>query len=356
MGLLYTNLKIFHHQEKLASLTSATDAILPPIHMRIKPTNVCNHNCRYCAYRSENMQLGKDMNITDVIPKLKMRQIAEDIVDMGVKAITFSGGGEPFCYPYLHETALFFADHNVSFASLTNGSRLTGETAEVFAHHGTWVRISMDGWDDASYSDYRGVKDGEFSKILKNIEAFKKLGGQCYLGVSIIVDANNAPHQYELIGRLVGSGVDSVKISPCIIHNDGKENNAYHEPFFQIVKEQVARAKEDFTGNSCEIYDSYHLLEEKFNKTYSWCPYLQILPVIGADLNVYSCQDKAYSLPEGLLGSVMEQGFKEFWNTDKSKFFRIDPSTHCNHHCVANQKNRLVLEYLGVDQRHAMFV
>ena len=356
MGLLYTNLKIFHHKDKLDSLPEHVETILPPVHIRIKPTNVCNHNCRYCAYRSENMQLGKDMKTTDVIPQSKMREIAEDIVEMGVKAVTFSGGGEPFCYPYLYETASFFAEHNVSFASLTNGSRLTGDIAELFAHQGTWVRISMDGWDDASYGDYRGVRNGEFTNILKNIESFKKQGGQCYLGVSIIVDANNAPHQYDLIGRLVNSGVDSVKISPCIIHNDGKENNAYHQPFFQTVKAQVAKAQEDFAGDSCEIYDSYHLLEEKFGKSYSWCPYLQILPVIGADLNVYSCQDKAYNLSEGLLGSVRDSGFKEFWMADKTKFFKINPSRHCNHHCVANQKNRLVLEYLGVDEGHAMFV
>lgn len=356
MRLLYTNLKIFHHKNKLDSLPIAVNTILPPIHIRIKPTNVCNHNCRYCAYRSDHLQLGKDMNNKDFIPKAKIRQIAEDIVNMGVKAVTFSGGGDPFCYPYLFETATYFAENNITFASLTNGSRLSGKTAEVFAHHGTWVRISMDGWDNKSYSDYRGVKDGEFTKIINNIESFKNMGGKCYLGVSIIVDEKNASHQYNLIKILFNSGVDSVKISPCIIHNGGHKNNAYHKPFFHVVKDQVAKAREDFKGDSFEIYDSYHLLDEKFNKEYSWCPYIQILPVIGADLNVYSCQDKAYNLEEGLIGSIRDIGFKEFWMNDKSKFLRINPSVHCNHHCVANQKNRLVLEYLDVDPDHAMFV
>lgn len=356
MGRLYSNLKIFHHQKKLDSLPEWVDAILPPIHIRIKPTNLCNHNCRYCAYRSDHLQLGKNMNTRDFIPREKMLEIVRDIVEMEVKAVTFSGGGDPFCYPYLAEAAASLAKHTIAFASLTNGARLTGEAADIFANEAAWVRISMDGWDDKSYAAYRGVNKGEFKKVIGNIESFKIKGGKCYLGVSIIVDEKNASHQFDLIKTLFESGVDSVKISPCILYNDGEKNNRYHEPFFNIVKEQLVNAKETFKRDSFEIYDAYHLLDEKFDKGYTWCPYLQILPVIGADLSIYSCQDKAYNLEEGFIGSIKEIGFKQFWMNDKSKFFRINPQKICRHHCVANQKNRLVMEYLSVDMDHGMFV
>jgi radical SAM protein with 4Fe4S-binding SPASM domain len=76
-------------------------------------------------------------------------------------------------------------------------------------------------------------------------------------------------------------------------------------------------------------------------KEYTWFPYSQILPVIGADLNIYPCQDKAYNLEEGLVGSIKEQRFKDFWFSDKNQFFKINPSLHCNHHCVANLKNKI---------------
>ena len=101
MGHLYTHMKIFHYKDKLESLPRESDVILAPLHIRIKPTNVCNHNCRYCAYRMDDLQLGKDMNVRDYIPRDKMIEIIDDIIEMGVNAVTFSGGGEPFCYPYL---------------------------------------------------------------------------------------------------------------------------------------------------------------------------------------------------------------------------------------------------------------
>jgi len=353
---LYTRMKIFHYKEKIDSLPPECDTILPPLHIRLKPTNVCNHRCRYCAYRADNLQLGRDMNQRDSIPREKMREIIDDLVEMGVQAVTFSGGGEPFCYPYLTEAVRCLAESGVSFAALTNGARVQGELAELFAHQATWLRVSIDGWDDASYAAYRGVSVGEFSRVMGNMQAFKRLGGRCYLGVSLIVDETNASHVYDFISRLKDVGVDSVKVAPCIVSNDGAENNRYHAPFFGRVKEQVARALADLVDERFEIFDAYHELDDKFDKDYTWCPYLQILPIIGADLNVYSCQDKAYNLQEGLLGSIREKRFRDFWFEGKEKFFRINPAVHCRHHCVSNAKNRMLLEYLHADPHHRAFV
>jgi len=356
MGLLYTKMKMFHFKDKIDLLPESTGETISPIHIRIKPTNVCAHNCWYCAYKVDNLQLGKDMNKRDHIPKEKMLEIIDDIVDMDVKAVTFSGGGDPFYYPYLLETVKKLSNSTVKFAALTNGSKLNGEVAEIFADKATWLRISIDGWDDASYASYRGVPEGEFTKVMNNLNSFKKLGDKCFLGISLVVDKKNAPHIYSFIGRLKDVGVDSVKVSPCIVSNDGAENNKYHQPLFDSVKEQVSNAVRDFSDSRFEIFEAYHELDEKFEKEYTWCPYLQILPVIGADLNIYPCQDKAYNLTEGLIGSIKDCKFKDFWLSNKEKFFKINPSRVCNHHCVANSKNMFLLDYLNVDKEHIGFV
>jgi MoaA/NifB/PqqE/SkfB family radical SAM enzyme len=285
-----------------------------------------------------------------------MQQLIADIIEMGVKAVTFSGGGEPFCYPYLLATVKKLSQSPVKFSALTNGALLKGEIAEIFAHYGSWLRVSMDGWDDKSYSFYRKVPKGEFTKIMRNIEAFKKLAGKCYLGAGIIIDRNNASQIYRFISRLKDIGVDSLKVSPCIVSNDGAENNKYHQKIFNKVKMQIKKAVDNLADDKFRIFDAYHELNKKFKKDYAWCPYLQILPIIGADLNVYSCQDKAYNLGEGLIGSIKNQRFKNFWFTDKNKFFKINPAVDCNHHCVANTKNKLILDYLNIEKENLVFV
>ncbi len=352
----YSQLKIFHFKDKIDSLPKNNPEIKPPIHIRIKPTNVCAHSCWYCAYKSDDLQLGQDMVTKDSIPKEKIFEIIDDCLDMGVKAITFSGGGDPFYYKYLLDAVKKLKDTPISFASLTNGAKLDGEIAEIFAHHATWLRISIDGWDDKSYAEYRSIKEGEFTKVITNMKNFKALGGKCALGVSFIIDNKNYKHIYNFIKLIKSTGADSIKISPCIVDNDGKVNNEYHKPIYDEVKLQTQKAIKEFHDETFEIYDSYHLLEDKFEKDYEWCPYLQILPVIGADLNIYPCQDKAYNLDNGLVGTIKESSFKEFWFSDKNKFYKINPKCDCNNHCVANEKNKMILDYLNVDSDHLGFV
>ncbi|WP_031480991.1 radical SAM protein [Maridesulfovibrio frigidus] len=353
---LYTSLKVFHYQEKIDSLTRDSEEIKAPIHIRIKPTNVCNHNCSYCAYRDETMQLGQDMVIKDKIPSNKMAEIVEDCIEMGVKAVTFSGGGEPFCYPHLAETAQSLVDGGISIASLTNGALLKGEAAKVFAKHGTWVRVSMDGWDGPSYAKFRSVPEDEFSKVMTNIENFQKLGGKCFLGVNYIINRDNADHVFEMAKKVKDLGVNSIKFSNCVVSNSGKENNAYHAPIFETIKAQAQRAMQELADDSFEVFDAYHYSGEDFKKNYDWCPYLQILPIIGADQRIYSCHDKAYNLGCGVLGSIKDQRFKDVWYDGRDKFFNIMPSRDCNHHCMSNAKNMLIHEYLGADPNHLVFV
>lgn len=355
MANKYSNLKIFHYQDKLESLPNNVSDIKAPIHIRIKPTNVCNHDCWYCAYKVDHLQLGQDMVERDYIPYDKMMEIVDDCKDMGVKSLTFSGGGEPFVYRYFADTIKKVIDSNISFASLTNGSKLSGEIAELFAYNGTWLRVSIDGYDDESYAEYRGVKVGEFSNIVENMKNFANLPNRtCNLGVSFIVDDKNYTKLYGFSQLMKDIGVDSIKISPCIVDNDGNKNNEYHKPFYDEAKELLCKVKLELEDESFEVFDSYHLLEDKFEKDYDWCPYSQINPVIGADMNIYPCHDKAYNLENGLLGSIKDISFKDFWFNDKNTFFKINPSVHCNNHCVVNDKNKMILDYLDVE--HLGFV
>ena len=79
------------------------------------------------------------MNEKDEIPERKMMEIIEDIIEMKVKAVTFSGGGN---IPYKpRQVVRRLTDSSVHFAALSNGSRLDGELAEAFANHATWLQF-----------------------------------------------------------------------------------------------------------------------------------------------------------------------------------------------------------------------
>lgn len=347
MGKAYNHLKIFHHTQKLNSLLS--EVTYAPVHIRIKPTNLCNHKCWYCAFRLKGEQIGKDMVGTDSLPYEKMLQIVEDLKYMCVEAVTFSGGGEPLCYKYIYE---FIDRLDTKVAVLTNGALLTGEIAKLLARKASWVRVSIDGWDNESYSEYRGVDKDEFFRVISNMANYK---GK-YLGVAIVVDKKNYTHLYDMIKLFYELGAKSVKVAPVIMSGDISKMNTYHRDLKEVVNAQIVRAKKHFEADFFEINDSYHSQMESFKKDYNWCPYGQITPIIGADCNVYYCHDKAYNLDKGIMGSIKDISFQEFWYNGKEKFFTIDPSKDCNHHCMCDKANKNIIEYLNAKKEHREFI
>jgi len=283
-------------------------------------------------------------------------EIIDDCAEMGVKSITFSGGGDPFNYKYFLETVQKLKDTNIKFASLTHGALLDGEIAKLFKKYGSWIRISIDGYNDESYAKYRGVKIGEWSKVISNIKNFMTLEGNCDLGVVIVIDKDNYTKIYEMSKLFYEIGVNSIKMSPCIVSNEGNVTNNYHSEIYDKVKEEIQKVKNDFENDNFEIFDAYHKIEQKFEKNYDYCPYIQICPVIGADCNLYSCHDKAYNLENGIVTSIKDKSLKEIWFDNKEQFFKLNPLKDCNHHCAVNSANQMITEFLSIDKNHLEFV
>lgn len=59
-------------------------------------------------------------------------------------------------------------------------------------------------------------------------------------------------------------GVDTVKISPCIVSNDGNENDAYHAPFFDEAKALAVKTKKELEDENFEVNECYHGAEIRF--------------------------------------------------------------------------------------------
>ena len=354
MARLYSNLKFLGHTSHLDALKERS--VVAPVHMRIKPMNHCNHNCWYCAYRVDNLQLGEDIDLKDVLPEDKMFEIVDDVVDMGVKAVTFSGGGEPLLYKPLPEVVKRLAENGIKVASLTNGSNLKGKMAEAFAEHGTWIRISVDAWDNASYSKAREIPDGSFTKLLYNMQKFSAMDSPCVMGVSFIIGKDNHDHIFDACAQFKKAGANHVKLSAAVVANEVEANNAYHRDFAEAINTEIERVQ-TLDDENFAVINHYHEMEDRFAKSYTFCPFLQFLTVIGADCNVYTCQDKAFN-QAGLLGSIKDRSFKDFWFSDEARerLYALDPSKSCNHHCVTHGKNLAIIEQLSLDPDHAVFV
>lgn len=356
MQNVYSQAKMFHYHDKLKAM--AAGDVTPPIHVRMKPINACNHRCFYCCYRHENLFLGENMDEKDMIPENKMKEIVADIVDCGVRAVTFTGGGEPLIYPFIERTLLDLLEGGIKVAVLTNGVHLAGKTASILAEGASWVRISIDSTNREMLAKSRHTSLDDFDIIMDNIRSFSRnKSGDCELGINFIITEHNASHVFPFIQMMKESGVDHVKVSECVVSTKGAENNEYHERHFDYVLNEIHRAQEALSDRTFQVINKFHDFDDQYQKQYASCPFTQFLNVIAADLRVYTCQDKAYTRT-GILGDLSDQSLKGLWESEDYAALvkNLNPSNVCNHHCVSHGKNLALIDYLSTDKRHLDFV
>lgn len=359
----YGGLKMVWHPEKLDALRKKE--ITAPIYVRIKPTNRCNHRCFYCSYDPEieipNV-LSHGFRRNDEIPKEKMMEILDDFRDIGVKAITFSGGGEPLVYPYIIETLKKCLEYGIDVSIITNGQLLNGERAELLSK-AKWVRISSDAVDAKTFCKIRNVPENLFNDLIENIRNFVKIKDKkCELGINFIIHHLNAERVYNSIKFFKDLGVNHVKTTPRWI-DDAKKWIEYHEPFRNSVVEQIKKAKKDFPD--FDIYDTYEKdleifggdikSEGKIRRGYNRCYIMETVPVIGADSVVYFCHDKTYN-EDGALGSIKDKSFKDLWFSKEAekKFRSFNPEERCSH-CVYDSRNIFIKDVLQNYGEHVNF-
>jgi len=344
----YSNLKIAWHPKKLRSF--AEGKVTAPIFVRFKPTNRCNHNCFYCGYNPEYTHMHCTINRNDEVPREKMLEILKNLKEMGVKAIIYSGGGEPLIYPYIEEALSKTLEYGLHLAMITNGQNLKGRVAELLGN-ANWIRISLDYYNPEMFSEIRRVKSELFYSLQENIKNFAKIKKQnCNLGVNCVVHEKNREFLYDIAKFCKESGVETVRFSPVWNSNFIE----YHKDSKEQVLKQIEKIKQELSDENFEVYESFNSELSSgglIKRDYKTCYWMQINPVIAADSNVYTCHNKAYD-KLGLLGSIKDKSFKDLWfSKEVAKKFKVfDASKNCKHQCSSEGRNKIVAELLDCEK------
>lgn len=335
----YSDAKIVWFPEKLAAMRE--NRITAPIYVRVKPTNRCNHACAWCAYGHGDIEVGMhdDMDARDMIPRAKMLEVLWDFQEMGVRAVTFSGGGEPLSYPHITEAMALCHNYKIDLSCITNGSLLEKQRAEVL-YDAKWIRVSIDYTNEREMAGSRNIPEDQFARIMGNMAAFAKSKRGCELGINFIVTKTSYIGLADFCGKLKDIGVENIRISPVWLPNFTE----YHAPISIFVQFEIEKAMRHADKNFA-VYSSYNLGNPAHSRerTFDRCYFTEMVPVVGADQTVYHCHNVAYA-EHGIIGSIKTQRFKELWFGDEAKaaFARLNPAKHCQHQCAAHHKNEMI--------------
>ena len=351
---VYSPFKAAHHQDKIETFRKGGQPV--PLQVQLIISDLCNHNCSFCAYRMEgytsNQNFGewdgvKNMinnNPNRMISYEKCKEILDDCKEMGVKALQFTGGGEPTVHPKHREIFQHTLDLGLDLALVTNGGLVKDGLAEILAQS-KWVRFSLDAATSETHSSLREVSPMLFEKTLRNISKVVKArenfsDSDLVIGVGFVVTKENWKEVYEGVKIYSDLGVDNARISAVFTPDDFE----YHEEHYEEVKELVSKAKEDFETPEFKVFDLFgDRLEDlqQHRPDYSFCGYMHLNTYIGGDLKVYTCCNNAYN-SYGEMGSLVDQRFKDFWySNEKIKEYTDFNAKGCER-CMFNNKNRFI--------------
>ena len=357
MSGAYTDLKPAWHLDKIKALRDTGQCV--PGQVQLVISDLCNHDCPWCAYRAEGYSSNQhfsgpdgERNPNRRIPTEKCLEILDDISRLGIRAVQFTGGGEPT----VHKDHLRIFDHALSrglkCALVTNGNTL-GDGWEYIYPRFDWIRVSLDAGTSETYAAARRVAASRYRVALDNIAKLSDEG--CKVGVSFIVLKENYIEALRAANAAEAAGAASIRFAALF----SPQMAAYYDGWKDAADKAVALAVEHYkdseTFKVIDMFGQRHGDLVQGRPSGSFCGYQHLNVYIGGDQKVYRCCNTAYN-DLGFVGDLTNQSFSEFWASEsKAEAYRHFDARSCEH-CAFNGKNDLIRYLVDKAPLHVDFI
>jgi len=147
-------------------MTAIQQGKMSPVMIHVAPTNVCNQNCVHCCFSEREKRISLDFAL--------LKRAIDQSHNLGVRAVEWTGGGEPTLYPYINEATEHVAKKSMKLGMNTNAlsiDRIKDKNWKKFQ----WVRVALNVFD--SNDEARIKRFEENVKYLK----LKTRVSACYI-------------------------------------------------------------------------------------------------------------------------------------------------------------------------------
>ena len=357
---------IFNPQAKvLANVENAIEFVesqnTSPVLIEVDPSNACNHSCSFClsAYIHFKKYKGTETFSRALMPRDMLMSLCEDFVEMGVRSVNWTGGGEPTLNKHLKEAIEYLGPRGVKMGIFTNGTLLDKwDMFDTMVDNMTWVRFSIDAGTDKTYNDVRVTsKNHDWNKMVSNlkklIEVNNKKGKKIDIGVGYVISPETYHEIVEFAEFFSKLDLTYVQYKPEIVIREKGNIQRDVEFWNEKVKPLLDKAK-DILGDKFQIngykIDDLSNDPEKYGRNYKKCLGSQISPCVGADGHVYVCTNhrgwKQYSY------GCMYDGktFKQIWNDIQKRqevmnqIESVECFSNCTNLCKPHESNKMMWE------------
>ncbi len=313
----------------------------------VYPTYVCNQDCLWCEYRSENTEHHA------VMSRDELMGVITDLDNLGVKGVEFCGGGEPSLHPHLADAVEDLHRRGMSVGILTNGTKMKGRLAEVFIKYGSYVRVGFDGGTAETGNFVKQPKSPEarFEAVCENVAAMVKLrneqGTACRISMKVVVDQNNMHEIEEAVKLGVELKVDSIQFKAArLVDSEVTPEQA------EEINADVARCQETYRGQLTVIGGA-----TKVNTSRKcWLTPLQLtIDTLG---EVYLCCYYTHRKEKHTIGNCFKDPLDGLWYSEDHwrKIDAIEPHECNNLDCRFVKYNEIMDKLVADNEAQFEFI
>lgn len=275
--------KLMRHKELFSYLKGEK---ISPINIEISPCGICNATCPWCFYKNNHSK--------KILDKDVLLKFINDAQTLGVKAITWTGGGEPSLHPNFKDIV---KSVKIDQGLITNGLILPKYDPKFL----NWIRVSK---TDVDWNQ----------EVLKNLRDCPTLG----LCINYTGNEDEVKYSLDIVYKL---NLDYLQIRPALNTNGEKT---------KISIPNIRDKKLELTP--------YKFLESDKDRDYSECTGFNFVPFLweDGDLDVcaYKKGNKNYNL-----GNIYKSTLSDILN-NSPRHAKVE--SDCQICCKNHEINMLV--------------
>jgi cyclic pyranopterin phosphate synthase len=346
--------KLIYHIKAVNSWLSGS--AFAPIYVEIAPSGACNHRCVYCALDYMEYQ---PRFLDTALLKKRLSEMAA----LGTKSVMYAGEGEPLLHKDIVRLIRHTKKSGIDVALTTNGVLFNKKLADATLGSITWVKVSINALNPATYARIHKTSPDDLGIVLKNlsyaVSLKKSKGYKCTLGMQLLLLPENAKEVIPLAKKAKALGLDYFVVKPYSHHHFSKttryKNIQYNSYLHLADKLRVLNSNKFsaiFRLNTMKKWD-------QAIRTYRHCYALPFWAYIDAGGNVWGCSaylgDKRF-----IYGNIYENGIRKIWQSVKRKnlvkMARDKLNTgNCRVNCRMDEINRYLWE-LRHPPEHVNFI
>lgn len=299
---LNSNKILFHYGKMLEDIAKGRENF-NPVAVEIHPTAMCNHRCIHCSYKERNESRA-------TISKDIMDTLIDSIINMKVRAVYFSGGGEPTLYPGLADYIIKLSANEIECSIITNGSCFEQMGLIPIADKLNYIAISVPGINEETFKTITGTDNLE--KVLALPGNIKEIHGDKspVIGSRIVLTNKN----YKQVGEFLR-----------II-----KEKKFDYALFKIVRDYedngqgLSRSEEEYLRKEISEYesldDNFTNIRSIFNyktlpdfKNQCWINHYGLLANVSTDGKVYP-NIVEIDKQDYCIGNLYEEKLEDMWN------------------------------------------